>query len=332
MSSSHDHGTNCTHDHDHSHQHDKHDHGHSHGLGGHHHHVNLQGKKLLFVIGLNLAISITQMVGAYWSDGLSLFSDALHNFSDVMALVLSYVALKFAQKKSSPSQTFGQKRAEIVAPFINSLTLLAISAVVVASATRRLFYPVPVESMIVSALGALGILVNGASVLVLAKEAKTGINMRLAYLHLLTDMYTSVGVVLGGLCIYFWKVYWVDSVISILIGSYLIYLSIGLIMRTLRVLMQFAPPDVELSEVEAAVKFFPQVKNVHHVHLWQLGEFQWHFEGHISLKEDLPASQSGLLVNDITAALKEKFSIGHAVIQVEYNEECHNELVSPQCV
>src|SRR5690606_29077330 len=149
-----------------------------------------------------------------------------HNFSDVLSLVVSYVASKLAKKKASPSKTFGYKRAEILAAFINAATLIIVAVLLIIEAFKRFKNTEVIASELVIWLSIVAILGNGASVLLLKADAKNNINIKSAYLHLLTDMFASVAVLIGGLLIKFFEVYWVDSLLTLLIAIYLIWVGV----------------------------------------------------------------------------------------------------------
>src|SRR5690606_31010492 len=157
------------------------------------------------------------------SGSLALLSDALHNFSDVLSLVFSYAAHKLSRKKASLNQTFGYKRAEVIAAFVNALTLIIVALYLIFEATQRFFHPEPIASGLVIWLSILGIVANGISVLLIKADAKKSLNMRSAYLHLFTDMLASVAVLIGGLLMKFFGWYWVDSVLTFIIAIYLIF-------------------------------------------------------------------------------------------------------------
>ena len=172
-----------------------HHHNHDHG----HHHYQVEGKNLLFSIVLNLVITAAQVIGGLISGSLALISDALHNFSDVLSLIFSYVAHKLSKKKASVNQTFGYKRAELIAAFVNAMTLIIVALFLVYGAIERFFNPQHIASELVIWLSVLGIVVNGLSALMLKKDADKNLNMKSAYLHLFTDMLASVAVLIGGL-------------------------------------------------------------------------------------------------------------------------------------
>ncbi|WP_372366120.1 cation diffusion facilitator family transporter [Candidatus Uabimicrobium sp. HlEnr_7] len=302
-------------------------HEHHHGNCHHHHHGDLKGKKLLLSILLNTTITLAQIVGGIISGSLSLISDALHNLSDVISLVLSYVANRLTQKKYTVETTFGYKRAEIMAAFINAVILIGVALFLVKEAFERLYEPVVIDSMWVIVLAILGIAVNGGSVLLLRKEAKDNMNIQAASLHLFFDMITSVAVLLGGIAIYTAQVYWVDSLLSVLIAIYLVYSSIGLVTRTLKILMQFAPQNIDIKAIEEQVCQIKPIANIHHVHLWQLNDKEIHLEAHIDFKEDLKLSEACQYIRQVEELLCAQFSINHVTLQAEYGCTDSKELI-----
>jgi cobalt-zinc-cadmium efflux system protein len=291
----------------------------------HHHHGELKGRNLGIAILLNVFITLSQVVGGFISGSLALLSDAMHNFSDVLALIISWIASKLASRKHTPRQTFGYKRAEILAALINAVSLVVIAFFLLKEAIERFANPEPIQTGWVVGLGALSIVLNGLSVLLVQKDAKDNINMRSAYLHLLSDMITSVAVVLGGAAMYFWGVSWVDSIISIAIAVYLVVSSWGLILQSIRILMQFAPLDMDLEKINERIVKVAGVQNMHHVHVWQLNDRQVNFEAHISFKEDMLLSKINRQLEEIEEILQHEFNIQHVTLQPEINGSCLDE-------
>lgn len=283
-------------------------------------------------IALNVVITVAQVIGGLVSGSLSLLSDALHNASDVLALVISWVAQRLSKRPYSERHTFGFKRAEIIAAVINTASLLAISALLVIEAVQRLGEPVAIDAGWVIALAGLGILVNGGSMLLLARGADENMNLRSAYLHMLADTLTSVAVLIGGVLMWLWQIWWIDSLLSIGIAVYLVYASWGLLVQTLRVLMQFTPPELELAEIEAAVCALPEVDNLHHVHAWQLNDSEIHFEAHVELANDLRLSEVQRVLREIEALLGERFGVNHVLLQPEFGAGHDTSLVAGEDV
>lgn len=292
-----------------------------------HAHGDLKGKKLGISILLNITITIAQVVGGFISGSLSLLSDAMHNFSDVISLIISYIADKLTKKKYTLQQTFGYKRAEIIAAFINTAILLVIAVILAEEAISRFKQPVVIESLWVIALAILSILVNGGSVLLLKKDASENMNIKSAYLHLFSDMITSFAVLLGGIAMWYFNIFWIDSALSILIAAYLVYSSCGLLRRTLGVLMQFAPPGTDLRAIENEILRFPTIENIHHVHVWQLNDKEIHFEAHIDFNEDIKLSKVAEIMGQVRQLLRDKFKINHAILQPEIGSDDSSQFI-----
>ncbi len=293
-----------------------------------HNHPTLKGKNLLLSIFLNSIITVAQFIGGFISGSLALISDAVHNFSDVISLIISYIAnLLTHKKKQTLQQTFGFKRAEIIAAFINTVSLIVIALFLAIEAIKRFSNTQPIESNIVIWLAILGIAVNGFSVLLLKKDAKHNLNMKSAYLHLLTDMLTSVAVLIGGLLMKFYQIYWIDAVLTLLISIYLMYLSWSILIDSLKILMLFAPKHINIDTIVNEVLKVKGIRNIHHVHIWQLNDRDCHFEAHIEFKNDINLSEFDVTCERIEKILLEKFQINHCNLQPEYKRDDIKELI-----
>ena len=292
-------------------------------MGHHHHHHHsseVKGKNLLISIILNIVITAAQVVGGILSGSLALLSDALHNFSDVISLLISYIANILSRKEASTNKTFGYKRAEIIAAFVNSATLIVVAILLIKEAIERLIAPEQVGSEIVIGLSLLGILANGFSVLLLKKDANRNMNMKSAYLHLFTDMMASVAVMVGGILMYFYDLYWIDPLLTVLIALYLVYMGYDLLRTSTRVLMLFTPETLEVQKIVESISTIKPIKNVHHVHIWQLNEDEVHLEAHIDFDEDISLSQFDAILVDIEEKVYHEFGINHVNIQPEFGK------------
>lgn len=294
-------------------------------MGHHHHghahsHDNIKGRNLLISILLNIAITVSQVIGGIISGSLALLSDALHNFSDVLSLIISYIATLLGKRKASSLKTFGYKRAEIMAAFVNAATLVVVAIILMIEATERLMEPKEIASNLVIWLSLVGILANGFSVLLLKKNAKENMNMKSAYLHLLTDMMASVAVLIGGLLMKFFQVYWVDAVLTMAIGVYLIYMGYDLLKESTKVLMLFTPKSVDIKEIVESICTIEPIKNVHHVHIWQLNEEEIHLEAHVDFKKDIKLSEFDEILEKIEEHVYHKHGINHVNIQPEFDK------------
>jgi len=285
-----------------------------------HSHKELKGRPLVISIFLNILITIAQVIGGFLSGSLALLSDALHNFTDVLSLIVSYIANVLSKKKASKHRTFGYKRAEILAAFINSSTLIIIAVLLIIEAIKRFQNPQEIESNLVIWLSLLGIIANGISVLLLKKDADVNMNMRSAYLHLLTDMMASVAVLIGGLLMKFYQMFWVDSALTLAIALYLIWVGYDLLKNSFKVLMLFTPEDIQVKDIVEELQQLKGIKNVHHVHIWQLNENEIHLEAHIDFNEDILLSQFDIILKKIEELLFHKFDINHVNLQPEYGK------------
>ena len=290
-------------------------------MGNHNHdHSHFRGRNLVISILLNIVITVCQVVGGLISGSLSLLSDALHNFSDVLSLVVSYIATLLSKKEASTNRTFGYKRAEIIAAFVNAATLIIVAIILIKEAVERFLNPQEIESDLVIWLSLLGIVANGFSVLLLKKDAGSNMNMKSAYLHLLTDMMASVAVLIGGLLMKFYQVYWVDAFLTLAIAIYLIYMGYDLLKNSTRVLMLFTPNTIQVQKIVETISQIESIKNVHHVHIWQLNEAEVHLEAHIDFNEDIKLSEFDAVLEKIEEEVYQKYKINHVNIQPEYGK------------
>jgi cobalt-zinc-cadmium efflux system protein len=287
----------------------------------HIHKHEVKGKNLVYSILLNLVITLAQIIGGILSGSLALISDALHNFSDVLTLVFSLYANKLSKRKASLNHTFGYKRAELIAAFVNASTLIIVALFLIYGAIERFVEPKIIESNLVIWLSLLGIIVNGFSALLLKKDAEHNLNMKSAYLHLFTDMMASVAVLIGGLLMKYFGWFWVDSVMTILIAIYLIVVGIDLVKSSTKILMLFTPDHIDIKALVREVHKIEGVNKLHHIHIWNLNDDELHLEAHLDCSEDIKMSEFNLLLDKIEQVLFTQFHINHINIQPEFKKE-----------
>jgi cobalt-zinc-cadmium efflux system protein len=285
-----------------------------------HSHPDVKGRNLIISILLNILITVSQVIGGLVSGSLALLSDALHNFSDVMSLIISYIANVLSKKEASTNKTFGYKRAEIIAAFVNSATLIVVAIILIKEAVERFLSPQEIESDLVIWLSLLGIAANGFSVFLLKGTTSNNMNMKSAYLHLLTDMMASIAVLVGGLLMKFYQVYWVDTALTLAIALYLIYMGYDLLKNSTRVLMLFTPHTIQVQKIVEAIKRIRPIRNVHHVHIWQLNDDEVHLEAHIDFKEDIKLSEFDVILEQIEEEMYHEYGINHVNIQPEFGK------------
>ena len=291
-----------------------------------HQHHEVSGKNLGWSIILNAGISIAELIGGIISGSMSLLSDATHNFSDVISLVVSYIANNLTKRKATQNQTFGYKRSEIIAAFFNSVTLMALAVFIMYEGFIRLFNQGIVAADWVIWLAILSIIVNGASVLFIHNDAHDNINIKSAYLHLFTDMLTSIAVLAGGLAMKYLQWFWVDSVFSIAIALYLLFSSWRIFKSSLRIIMQFTPENIHIDEIVSKLEKLYGVKDIHHVHVWQINEHSIMFEAHVDMTHDIKITDFELILEDIKEVLKQ-FKIEHCTLQPEYSIDDDKQII-----
>lgn len=282
----------------------------------HHHDTNVSGKRLLATMLLNFSITLVEIVGGLLSGSLSLISDALHNFSDGVAIIISYIALRLSQKPHNSQYTFGLKRAQILAAIINSSVLLAVCFYLLRAATIKLLHPTEVDGGLMLMVASFGLLANLIGTWLLHRGAKNNLNIRSAYLHLLSDAVSSVAVIIGAGAIKLFGLTWIDPVLSIIIALYVGWESWKIIHTAIDVLMLKVPAQISLTELAAAIEKLPTVCDAHHIHLWQVDDNDIHFEAHITVGDNLLSSTAPIAAA-IEHLLYESYAINHVTLQFE---------------
>jgi len=275
--------------------------------------------RLIISAGLNFATTVAQVIGGILSGSLSLISDALHNLSDTVALVISFFAVRLAKRKNTEAQTFGYKRAEILAALFNACALVVVSIFLFKEAIARFTHPHPINSVLMLSIASIGLIANIVSVFLLKTHAHEDLNVRAAYVHLFSDFLSSIAVIIGACAIFISKAYWIDPALTILIGIYVLKEGYKIIEESTRILMQYVPKGINLREIQAQIEGIDGVKDIHHAHLWAVTERDIHFEAHINVSRDMPVSETCLLVKRVEEILKDKFAITHITLQIEFN-------------
>lgn len=291
-------------------------------------HLHIQrDRNLLISIFLNIGITSAQIVGGLISGSLSLLSDALHNFSDVISLIISFIASKLSRKKASFNKTFGYKRAEVLAAFVNAIALILVAFFLIIEAIDRFKNPEIISSKLVIYFSLTAILGNGFSVLLLKKDANYNLNMTAAYIHLFTDMMASIAVLLGGVLMYFYSIYWIDSILTFCIAIYLIWMGYDLLLKATRILMLFTPKSIDIKTIVNLVSHINYVRKLHHVHVWYLNEDELHLEGHLELNQNISVAQFDEVLIEIESLVKEKYNINHVTLQPEFNKKDPKDII-----
>lgn len=292
----------------------------------HQHHSaneNFKQRNMLVTIILNFTITALELIGGILSGSLALISDALHNLSDGISVIISYFALKISQKNRDRTMTYGYKRAEIIAALLNATVLFVIALYLIREGILRFLNPQEINAQMMIGIAFVGLIANSISVFLLHGGARDNINIKSAYVHLLADAFSSVGVILGGITILYFNVYWLDPLITVGIALYILRESINIIWKTIKILMQAVPENIDIEDIKQVVENLEQVEDIHHIHLWQTNDSDIHVEFHINVCENLKLSETKIIKEKIKHLLKEEFNIQHLTMQIEY-KSCQN--------
>lgn len=284
-----------------------------------HVHKEPNKKNLLISVLLNATITLAEFVGGILSNSLALLSDAVHNLSDTMAIIISYIAMIIGKKDPNSKNTFGFKRIEILAALLNAVVLIVISIYLFYAAYQRFLNPEPIKSKLMFIVATIGFLGNIISVILLHKDSSHNLNIRAAYLHLIGDTLSSVGVIIGSILIYFWDITWIDPLITIVIGLVIIKATWSIIKETVEILMQSSPENLNLQAIKTELEKHPEISNIHHIHAWRLSDNIIHFQCHADLRDNKLIKEVDNIRLDLENILHDNFGIDHITIQMELN-------------
>ena len=291
----------------------------------HHHHgdhachpgADATGRVLLLTMGLNLAIPICQIIGGLMAQSLAVVSDAAHNFSDFMSLLLAYVALRIACRPPSLKFTYGYRRAETLAAMANVALLLGACLFILLESFHRIRNPQPVSGGLVAMLALVGVAGNGLSVALLHRGSQHDLNVRGALLHMVADLAMSVAVLVNGLILLYRPWYWLDPALSVLIVLFILKNCWSVLKEAGRVLMEAAPLDLDLTAIRSRLESLPEVVSAHHLHAWSVGSNSVFLTSHIQVP-DQALSLIDPVAQRIRGLLLREFGIDHAVLEFEH--------------
>jgi cobalt-zinc-cadmium efflux system protein len=284
----------------------------------HHHHIdpNAGDARVALAILVNIGLTIAQVIGGLFSGSLALIADALHNFSDAIALIIAFAARRIARRPSDETMTFGYARIEIVAALINYTTLIVLSIYLLYEAAIRFADPQPIDGWLVIIIAIVALAVDLVTALLTFALSKESINIRAAFLHNIADALSSVAVIIGGtfILLYDWRL--VDPIVTLIIAIYILWQAGIEIGAVIRILMLGSPPDINGHEVVKDMSAVPMVENVHHVHLWQMDEHNAAVDAHIVIANKA-WDKAESVKNDIKAMLREKHDFAHITLELE---------------
>jgi cobalt-zinc-cadmium efflux system protein len=272
------------------------------------------------VLRISLAVTLAYValtfIAGLRAHSLALLSEAGHNVSDFLALLLSFAAVYFQSRPADHSKTFGYQRAGVLAAFINAATLIVISFWIAIEAVHRLNAPVAVQPRLMIIVAAAGVLMNGAIAALLWGVARD-VNLRSAFLHMASDTLSTAAVIAGGAGILLTGRNWIDPVLSLLIAALILWSSFGIVRETLNILLEGTPRGVALPEIRAGMEAVAGVVNVHDLHIWSLGSNFRALACHVTIA-DIPPSESACILDRLNHLLRDHFHISHTTIQFEH--------------
>jgi cobalt-zinc-cadmium efflux system protein len=274
---------------------------------------------LRFSLALTLAYVAVTLVAGIRAHSLALISEAGHNVSDALALLLSFVAVYFQGRPATDAKTFGYQRAGVLAAFVNASTLLVLSIWIAIEAVHRLASPEAVQPRLMMYVAAAGVLMNGGIALLLSR-VNTDVNIRSALIHMLGDTLSTAAVIAGGAAILFTGRSWIDPVLSMIIAALILWSSLSIVRETLNILLEGTPKGISLPEIRSTLCRIAGVEDVHDLHVWSLGSQSHALATHVTIA-DIPPSESALILDQIKVTLRDKFQVHHTTIQFE-NVEC----------
>lgn len=292
----------------------KHQDNHHHHEGSKHHHHHEVSEKtikyLLISFIINMFLSFIEIIGGIIAGSVSLIGDALHNTSDAFSILIAVIAFKIGRRKASGRYTYGFKRAEIIGGFVNLILLFIAGVYLAVEGIERLIVPKPIDGGIIIWVSVLALVIDIATAKLSHHGSEHNTNMRMVFLHNLADALGSVGVILSGLFIVYFNIYWVDGTIALLIAAYMIYQSLLSFPKVVTILMNAAPAGLDIEDVRRQLLKLEGVHDVHHLHVWCVSENAVSLECHI-------VSDDTELAHKAAYMLDEKYNIEHCNIQIE---------------
>ncbi|WP_172330465.1 cation diffusion facilitator family transporter [Mangrovicoccus sp. HB161399] len=293
-----------------------HDH---HGDGrGHHTHVDPAAgdARVMLAVGVNIALTVAQVIGGVLSGSLALIADALHNLSDAMALVIAFAARKIARRPADEAMTFGYARAEVVAALVNYTTLIVLGLFLAYEAVMRFFSPEPVAGWAVVIVAGIALAIDLVTAALTYSMSKDSMNIRAAFLHNVVDALGSIAVIVAGSLVILFDWWIVDPLVTLGIAGYMLWMSFAEVGGVIRILMLGSPPQMDAGEVLDTVRGTDGVAGVHHAHLWLMDERGASLDLHVVVQEGA-WDRADLIKHDVRRRLKAAHGIGHGTIELE---------------
>lgn len=278
--------------------------------------ANQTTKRLALSLGFTAIFVIIEVVAGIWGNSLALLTDAAHNFTDVIALGLSWYALRLALKPAHAGKTFGYHRAGILTALVNSTTLVLIAFGIFYEAYQRFLHPPEVNTSILIGVGGIAFLINLGTALLIKKGSEHDLNLRSAFLHLMGDVVSTLGAVIAGVTILATNWNWLDPFVSVLIGALILYNAWGIIKQTVHILLESAPENVDVTKMVEEIRKVEGVQDIHDLHVWSINENLRMLTAHVVIS-DITVREGVLIQQRVNELLAHEYNIQHATLQLE---------------
>jgi cobalt-zinc-cadmium efflux system protein len=294
--------------------------------GTHSHEMRGEGfsnkKRFGFVIFFNIIVTIAEYIGGILSGSLALISDAGHNLSDVLSLILGYAGERVSEIKPDKRFSFGLKRFEVLIALVNALSLLAIGIYIVYEAVSRYLNPLDIVPGIMVPVAFIGLLGNVFSIIIINRKKNSNLNMRAAFLHLLYDAISSIAVIITGIVLLFSNLIILDLIVSIIIVLMIVWSSLDVFKESLRIFLQGTPKDIDADEVFRAILAVDGVRTVHGLHIWSVSSTEIFLSCHICIDGNPENIDTDTIIRDVNSMLEHEYGISHTTLQIENTELC----------
>lgn len=277
-------------------------------------------RRLALSLGITLAFVVVEVVAGVFANSLALLTDAAHNFTDVLALALSWWALRLTAQPANHKKTYGYHRAGILVALINSTTLVVIALGIFIEAYHRFVNPPEVQADILIGVGLIAVIVNVVTALLVRRGAEHDLNIRSAFLHLMGDVLSTVGAVVAGVIIRYTNWDWLDPTVSVLIGILILWSAWGIVREAIDILMESTPTDIDMESMIRDINSVDGVRGVHDLHVWSISRATRTLSAHL-VTEDIPISDGAFIQSRVNELLYHKYDVNHATLQLEC-EDC----------
>jgi len=287
--------------------------------------ANQTTKRLALSLSLTAVFVFVEIIAGIFGNSLALLTDAAHNFTDVIALGLSWYALRIASKPANAGQTFGYHRVGILVALVNSTTLILIAFGIFYEAYHRFLAPPEVDSVILIGVGTLAFFINAGTAWLVQKGSEHDLNLRSTFLHLMGDVMSTLGAVIAGVIIYFTQWNWLDPLVSVLIGGFILWNAWSILKQSIHILLESTPENIDMKEMVEKLHTVDGVRSVHDLHVWSINENLRMLSAHV-VTDDISMRECSLIQQDINELLEHGYNIQHATLQIEC-EGCGNGLL-----